>query len=249
MADGVAPRAPQRLTVQRLILLLRSDQRVLLQLAAVAAALAGIAFGFGFWLAAQSGSLAKQRSAQLQDRVTRLESENTALVESVARLETNEKVNGEAYRQVEQRLAELQDKVIEQQEDLAFYRGLVAGPGRGPLRIRRVLVLPGATPATYRVRLALSQGEKAEREVRGEVFLRVDGTRLAQPASLDLAQLAAPGRPPARLQFAFRYFQDLEAVLALPADFVPSRLVVRVAPSTPGSAPTVESYPWSVASG
>jgi hypothetical protein len=51
------------------------------------------------------------------------------------------------------------------------------------------------------------------------------------------------------LQFAFRYFQDLEADFALPADFTPARLVVRVTPSTRGAAPTVESYPWAVTAG
>jgi hypothetical protein len=245
----VAARAPRQLTLRRISLLLQSDRRLLAQVTAGAVMLLAAAFGLGYWLATQSGALVRVRAQQLQDRVARLELEKSALVESVTRLETNDKVNSEAYRGVERQLAELQDKVIQQQEDLAFYRSLVAGPGRGPLRIRRVLVLPGGSPATYRVRLALSQGEKAEREVRGEVYLRVEGRRAGRPASLDLAQLAAPGGSPARLQFAFRYFQDLEAVLAMPADFVPARLVVRVAPSTPGAAPTVESYPWSVAAG
>jgi cell division protein FtsB len=235
--------------MQRIGRLLRSDRRLMARVAATLLFLFAATFWLGYWLAAQSGAQVRASARQLQERVTRLESEKSTLVESVARLETNEKVNGEAYRQVEQQLAELQDKVIQQQEDLAFYRSLVAGPGRGPLRIRRVLVLPGGAPATYRVRLALSQGEKAEREVRGEVYLRLEGKRATRPASLDLAQLAAPGLSPARLQFAFRYFQDLEAVLAIPADFLPVRLVVRVAPSTPGAAPTVESYPWSVATG
>lgn len=245
MAGRVAAGATQALGVKPLLRpFMMADRWRPRALVAVACLLLAGAFALGQWLGGGGAG-----SGELQARIAALRRENRALSERVVQLETDDKVKREAYRQVEQQLAELQGVVIEQQEDLAFYRSLVAGPGRGPLRIRRAMVLPGLRPATYRLRLLISQGEKAEREIRGEVFVRLEGTRGNKAVTLDLSQLGSPGRSPERLRFAFRYFQDLEAEFALPTDFTPARLVVRVAPSTRGTAPTVESFPWTVATG
>jgi hypothetical protein len=207
--------------------------------------LIGVVFALAPWLAGPKEPRAMASDRELRNRVVELESENRALAEKIARLEMDDKVDREAYRQVEQQLAELQGTIIEQQEDLAFYRGLVAGPGRGPLRIRRAVVLPGPKPSSYRLRLVLSQGEQAESIVRGEVHFRVEGNRGAAQTSLNQLELGAPRK----LRFSFRYFQDLEADLVLPPDFKPARLVVSVMPSMPGTAPTVESYSWAMATG
>ena len=65
--------------------------------------------------------------------------------------------------------------------------------------------------------------------------------------SIDLAELSA-AKSRASLAFNFRYFQDIEADLTLPADFTPRRVVLRVTPATAGVKPSVESFPWSVRS-
>ena len=61
----------------------------------------------------------------------------------------------------------------------------------------------------------LAQAERAEREVRGQLQIRVEGTRAGRIVSIDLASLAAaPGTVP--LSFAFRYFQEIGADLRVP---------------------------------
>lgn len=211
--------------------------------------LLGTAFWLGQLRAGYNALQAELGQRRLQQQVAELEAEKRGLREKLARLETNEKVNREAYREVEEQLVELQGKIIEQQEDLAFYRGVVAGPGQTRLQIRQLTVSPGQTPSSYRLRLVLAQGDRAEREVRGQVQIRVEGNRGSQRVSLDLADLGRPGIRPPPLKFSFRYFQDLQTELALPADFTPARVVIRVSPTSGGAGPTVESFPWTVRAG
>jgi hypothetical protein len=61
-------------------------------------------------------------------------------------------------------------------------------------------------------------------------------------ASLTLAAIGTQSRV---LNFSFRYFQELEAEVELPAQFVPQKLQVEVRP-TKGGTPIRQSYPWKL---
>ena len=180
---------------------------------------------------------------RLNREVATLKSENRVALENLTHLQTDEKVNREAYAQVEQQLAELQGKIIEQQEELAFYRGVVGGPGQGGLQLQDFALT--ATAAGVHVDFVIAQAKRAEREVRGQLQIRVEGTRAGRIVSIDLASLAAmPGAVP--LSFRFRYFQDIAADLRMPGDFTPQRVVIRILPATNGVKGSVESFPWVV---
>jgi hypothetical protein len=91
----------------------------------------------------------------------------------------------------------------------------------------------------------LAQTERAEREVQGQMQIRVEGLRGGRIVSIDVANLAA-GRTAGRLAFNVRYFQDVAIELRLPADFTPQRVVIRVLPATRGVKDSVESFPWAI---
>ncbi len=173
--------------------------------------------------------------------IAALQAENRDAREQVTRLQTDEKVDREAYGQVEQQLAELQGKLIEQQEELKFYRGIVGGSDQGGLRVQEFALT--AIPAGARIGFMLARAEAVDREVRGQMQIRVEGLRADRVVSVDLASLSAT---PLSLSFAFRYFQQVTADLRIPQDFTPQRVVIRVVPATRGLKPTVESFPWTV---
>lgn len=67
--------------------------------------------------------------AEKQDYLREIETRDDEIVElkqEVARLETTHIVESEAYRVVESNLTDLQRKIQEQQEAIAFYRGIVS---------------------------------------------------------------------------------------------------------------------------
>ena len=70
----------------------------------------------------------------------------------------------------------------------------------------------------------------------------VDGLLRAHAASLALAAIGTASRV---LNFSFRYFQELEAEVELPGQFVPQTLQVEVRPAK-GGTPIRQSYPWKL---
>lgn len=224
-------------------------RRRLLLAGAVLAVLAVLAAAFQLGqLRAGYNALDAQASEQrLQAQVAGLEAELRDARQALARLETDGKVDRESYAQVEAQLAGLQDKILEQQEELAFYRGIVGGPGQGGLKVQEFSQATAADGTTH-VRFVLAQVEHAERQVRGKLQVRLEGTRAGRITSLDLGSLGtAPGSTPR--DFDFRYFQEISAAIRLPADFLPERVVIRSLPATAGVQPSVESFPWNARTG
>lgn len=224
-------------------------RRRLLQAAAglVAAATVAGAFHLGQVRAGHNILEARLREQGLQEQLAALQAEGRETRQAQARQETNALVDREACTQIEAQLPELQDKILAQQEELAFYRGIVGGPGQGGLRVQEFAQVALAGGGT-RIRFILTRIEHAERQVRGQLQLRVEGKRAGRFTSLDLASLAmAPGSTPR--DFDFRYFQEISTGIRLPADFSPERIVIRVMPVTAGVRASVESFPWAAGAG
>ena len=210
------------------------------------AAILLVAAAFGFGVIAGRGDLASgptrlSRAAETE----RLKAENESLNERVTRLQTNEKINSEAYQKIDSQLGELQDKIIEQQEDLSFYRGVVGGAQASEVRVQKFVLSPDKAPSRFHLQLTLSQSRRADKPVSGWVGLRLDGAQGSQATSIEVAD---PGdaRKSAALKFGFRYFQTLETELSLPAGFTPSRVVVRLIPNGRNAEAHEESLPWVV---
>jgi hypothetical protein len=186
-----------------------------------------------------------QQRRELTAKVESLERESEKLRAEIATAELARSVDGKAYADVEKTLADLQAQVLKQREELAFYRGIVSPEdGIGGLRVQRFQVLPGGAPDRYRLRLVLVQSIRQDAVVSGAVSLSIEGMRGDRPAQLDLAELGAAPRADGRLPFQFRYFQNLEQDVTLPAGFEPRAVSVEVRSGR--ASPVRESYPWQV---
>jgi len=168
------------------------------------------------------------------------------LAQSDAKLVSSEvarKVDRESYDQVGRSLAELQSRLGAQSQELAFYRSVV-DPNEGitGMRIQRLKVLPATQPRHFRVRIVLVQAARQDASAAAAADFTVDGLLRGRAASLSLAAIGTSSRV---LNFSFRYFQELEAEIELPAQFVPQKLQVEVRPSK-GAAPIRQSYPWKL---
>lgn len=224
--------------------LVQSGWRGSLTLVAGALFLLLAAFEFGQMRAGYNAVDAQGDQLRLRSRIRALQKENRAAAEQLARLQTDARIDREAYSQVEEQLADLQGKIIEQQEELAFYRGIVGGPGKGGLRVQD-FSLSSLPSGAVRLRFVLTRVERAGQQVRGQAQVRVEGVRDGRVVSLDLASLVRSNGSRS-LTFDFRYFQDIEAELQIPAGFTPQRVIIRVLPTTAGLRSSVESFPWSV---
>jgi hypothetical protein len=183
--------------------------------------------------------------ATLAERDGRIED----LQRQVAIHETSREIDRETYSSIENNLAELQTLIQQQEEEIAFYRGIVTPvDGIAGLRIQNIEVEPGEFGATHLLRILLVQAIVHNERVTGSVRLSLTGKLDGREVELDLDDLRAENRG-ADIPYAFRYFQTLELGLILPEGLEPESLEIQVWPRTPRGETIVESFPWGVVSG
>ena len=111
-----------------------------------------------------------------EDHIMRLDNQILDLKQEVVILETNREVDRESYREVEDSLSELQVKIQEQRDAIAFYRGIVSpSDGKPGLRVQDLILTRGKQEREFNIRLVLVQAMKHDRKVSGDVNLTVLG--------------------------------------------------------------------------
>ena len=182
--------------------------------------------------------------AALNEVISGLEDQIAGLKQEIALLETHRDIEKEAYKVVEANLADLEQKIQEQSDAIAFYRGIVSPQdgGRG-LRVQDLKLTKGRDDRHYNVRLVLVQVMKHDRSVKGTVDFSVEGLQDGVATTYTLSQLL-PEDENSSWPFAFRYFQDFDRELVLPEGFTPERVNVEVNSNTKSIASIEESFDW-----
>jgi hypothetical protein len=194
--------------------------------------------------------LDRQREvAALESAAAQNEATIDELKRQIAILETSRHIDRETYSRVETSLTELEARLQVQEEELAFYRGIISPPdGVAGLRIQNLEVASASGEQRYVVRLVLMQAIVHNRAVRGVVRLRVAGTRDGAAMSLGLEDIAGD-QGVAEIEYGFRYFQGLEQSIELPEGFQPTTVEVEVRPTEPRGEPVTRSFQWAEVSG
>ena len=205
----------------------------------------GVAFEYGQYRAGYSIIDAMKDHARLEAAIDRLEAGNRDLQTRIIALETANAGHAREDQVVTRTIGELQAQVARQTEELAFYSAVVAqgAPAIG-LRVGTVR-LSAAKPADhYTVNVSLVRAGKTDGMTTGTVSLSVDGQGAGgKPVTLDSQTLAAGGS--ATVAYDFRYYQELDQTVVLPAGFRPAHVTVQVSSSRKDVAPLTQTFPWS----
>jgi len=202
-----------------------------------------VAFEAGRARAGYSVIAAAVDSHEQATRIDRLSAQLRDTQAKLAAMEMARRVDRESYAQVEKSLADLEARLGEQSQELTFYRGIVnPSDNIAGLRIQQLKVMPGILPHKFRVRIVLIQASRQDSVTTATADLSVDGQRGGRAANLPLAEIGTSSRA---LAFSFRYFQELDTEIELPADFLPQQVQIEVRPSK-GSATIRQTYPWKV---
>ncbi len=216
---------------------------------AILVLLAGLALYVMFELGRyKAGYDALQAAAQrdgLQERIEKLERTERELRVQLAAAEEARVGEGRERAEIARTIGELQAQVARDQQEMGFYRGLVAQPGQpaeDAVRVHqfRIATLPG--DQQYVLRFSLSRTQRPEEAVNGTIGITVDGTRNGGPASIDTATLTG-GKT--ELPFNFRYFAAIEQPVTLPDDFKPDHITIEVRPGRKGVAPYSQTFVWN----
>ena len=178
-----------------------------------------------------------------------LEDEVIALKEQITLLETHRDIKSEAYRDIEASLTELQTRIQEQRDDIAFYRGIVSpADGKSGLRVQNLRLTRGTAEREYNIRLVLVQAKQHDRKVSGDVNLSIAGNQNGVETTYTYAQLLSD-KTQKKWSFSFRYFQDFERLVVLPDGFMPERVNIEVRSRTRSIASIKESFSWTISQG
>jgi hypothetical protein len=215
-------------------------------------AILAIALVFGAYLIFEFGRIqakynivdAISEQQALLGEIRGLENQIIVLKQEIALLETHQDIDREAYQAVEANLGDLQKKIQEQRDAIAFYRGILspADGGRG-LRVQDLKLTKGKDERQYHVRLVLVQVMQHDRSVKGEVDFSIEGAQDGVDVTYALEQLL-PAEADSGWPFSFRYFQDFDRELVLPAGFTPEKINVEVISRTKSIASVKQSFLW-----
>ena len=189
-----------------------------------------------FW-----GAVVERR--ELNARIEALDGENKDLRAKLAAAATERLSLNRERAEVARNIGELQAQVSRQEQQLAFYKGIVTqGASPAEVRIQRIRVEAAAGPGRFRLKIALVRPVQNESLVSGTALVQVDGQQKGLPVRLELRQITAPQTP--SLSYSFRYVENLDTDLTLPVDFRPERVTVELRSSKKGADPLVQTQVW-----
>ena len=191
---------------------------------------------------------AKERKAY-ELRIAELNTQIDSLKEQVAKLQTDREIDHESYKEVEASLTSLQSKIQEQNDAIAFYRGIVSPEdGTAGLRVQDMKLTRGNRERAFNVQLVLVQSLQHDRKVSGDVSLSVEGELNGATTTYDYAQLL-PETGDDSWPFSFRYFQDFNREIVLPDGFTPESITIQVHSKTRSIKSIEKSYSWAASPG
>jgi hypothetical protein len=206
-----------------------------------------VVYEFGRYNAGYDRQAVAQQRTELEVKIEHLEKDNREMRTQLAELDTFRV--GRAHEQAElaKSMGELQAQVAQQSQELAFYRGVVAqGAASIGIKIEQVRISATEHPGVFSVHLSLLRSGRADTDALGSLLLGLDGAANGEAKSLDFAALTA-GRTH-ELRYNFRYFQDFDQELTVPATFKPEQLVMELHSSKKDVPPLSQSFLWTVES-
>ena len=177
------------------------------------------------------------RDGYNQDRMDELRAELTEL-----RMATT--VDSTAAEEVRAGFRDLQEQIASLEEEVAFYRSLMAPEelAKG-LHIEKMLLHGTERPGVFSYDLVIAQTVTRHSWQQGDVYFEVHGAIAGERAVLALTEIATIPEYP--LSFRFRYFQNYSGEFALPDDFTPETVIVTLDRGEAGEV-VQERYDWSV---
>ena len=200
------------------------------------------AFEFGRYHAGYNVIDSVRGALAASARIRKLEAENAQQRSQLEAAEVARRVDREGYKQVERSLGDMQSQIARLNQDLSFYRGLVQPDSNIGVKVQQMQILPDSAAGAFRLKFVLMQVGKPANSVSGNIAITIDGLQQGKPASLGLLQVTSKGRP--TLAYSFRYFQDYDELLQLPAGFEPTRVGVEIHNGRDSSHVARQAFVW-----
>jgi hypothetical protein len=202
-------------------------------------------FELGRFTAGYDTVRASAQRAALETRINQLEQAQRQLHVQLAQADEARISDVRERAEVARTIGELQAQVEQQQQDLEFYRGMVAQPGQPAavaVRVQQFHITALPSSQQYALHFSLDRMTRPGEPMTGTLALAIEGTRDGTPYDADLASLTNGTK---ELPFNFRYYANIEQPVTLPADFKPDRVTIEVRPTSKSMAPYRQTFVWN----
>jgi ribosomal protein S13 len=167
------------------------------------------------------------------------------LRQQVADLKLGGQVDTRANEEVRQAVEALQTQIAELNEEIRFYKGvMVPNADAKGLRVERLDLRPTGATNRYRYSVMLTQIVDKHEYIKGVVEVSLIGTQSGEPRTYRLNELDTEISD--EIRFRFRYFQNIEGELTLPAEFLPTDMVIAARPSGRDAKGIEKTFVWQV---
>ena len=225
----------------------RPGLRWLLRLALIASVLvAGFgSYHYGYRSGIQlRGSVVDERN-ELLTRLESITAEKLELEQSIELLKRNRELDQAAVEGVRLSEREMQQRIFECQEEVAFYKGIMTSKKKG-LNIDGLVLEQTSSPRRYRYNLVIQQFAINHTILTGFVqmsVIGVDGPDQRR-TELSLSQISDEVKNQ-DIKLRFRYFQNIEGELVLPEGFEPEGIRVVAQKQGASKPPKEEYFDWT----
>lgn len=205
----------------------RPDRRPLIAAVLSIAWLASLA---GAWLASERNAAPRLPaiSAELddaRDELKRWRAQAESLAQREATLARSDQISRAANKEIQSALSEREEEISDLRANIAFYERLVGATGQAKGLSVHSARFDSENGGTWRYQIVLTQSLNKGAISRGRLHFTVEGVRGGKLATVSWDELhQRRGVPPQ--DYSFRYFQQLDGSVMLPAGFTPQRVRV-----------------------
>ncbi|ORE85301.1 hypothetical protein ATO7_15997 [Oceanococcus atlanticus] len=176
-------------------------------------------------------------------QLSALQRQRRQLSEELAYVKQSVIVEQEACFELRDSLSEQVAEVGKLNEQLAFYRGIVAPEQNlAGVRIHKAEIMP-LYGRDYQFRLTLLQPVRQSSDAKGMLKLHLEGLKKDVMLALPLRDIALGEKTPAL--YEFRYYVEVFGQFRLPSDYRPLRLVAEAIPEERGLKPVSQTFVWA----
>lgn len=163
----------------------------------------------------------------------------------LADYELGGEIDSQATEVVRKEIEALKNQVTELNEEIRFYQGVMLPKmgGKG-LRIESLNITPTDEPNRIKYSLLLTQVVDKHGFVRGGVEIKILGSQGEDQKELSFPELT--GGNAKKIGFNFKYFQNLNGELVIPAGFLPKEIMVVAKSSGRGSQTLERKFDWTL---
>lgn len=192
------------------------------------------------------GADALRERAALRIEVAALQAGNTSLDLQLRNAEQALDLDRQTLDSLQQTLLSLREMNSQLQQDVLFYKHILAPENdETGLVIGQLDLRSADVPGEVRYRLALKQQGGSEETLSGHVNVSILGSQDGQEVSLPLRSLSSQVEE-LDIPLQFRYFQNIEGTLRLPAGFEPQKVQILAIAESPTAKTVQQSFGWFV---